>query len=104
MARKHSKKFAVKQPVRKIVVKAAVQSREREAVEVPEGTEGALAIQQEDGTTKWFVVRFKTVSREVARYVAAGPTTKRGQKNDPKNMAPKGKAGMKSGPQPGGKK
>lgn len=93
MARKHSKQFSQKQPVRKIVIKASVQSKEREAVEVPEGTDGALAVVQDDGSTKYFVVRFKVVTPEVVRYVAMGPTTARGAKNDPKNMVAKGKGG-----------
>jgi len=104
MARKHGKQFSRKQPVRKIVVKAAVQSKEREAVEVPEGTDGAMPIAQDDGSMKWFVVRFKIVTPEVARYVAEGPTTTHGAKNDPKNMAPKGSKMSKTGPQTGGRK
>ena len=104
MSRKHAKQHSRKQPVQKIVVKAAVQSREREAVEVPEETDGALPVLQDDGSTKWFVVRFKVTTPEVARYIATGPTTTRGAKNDPKNMAPKGSKMSKTGPQAGGKK
>lgn len=98
MARKHAKKYTVKQPVKKVVIKAAVQSREREVIEVPEGTDNAMAIQQDDGSTKYFVVKFKTVTAEVAKYVACGPTTKRGLKNRPEFMAPRGKSGAKTGP------
>lgn len=104
MARKHAKKYSQKQPLKKIVVRTAVQSKEREALEMPEGTDGALPVTQEDGSVKWFVVRFKVVTPEVARYIAAGPTTTRGSKNDPKNMAPKGSKMSKTGPQAGGKK
>ena len=81
MARKHAKKFSKKQPVQKVILKPAVQSKEREAVEVPEGTPGAIPVLQDDGSKKFFIVTFKVVTPEVAKYVAVGPTTSRGLPN-----------------------
>lgn len=104
MARKHSKKFSVKQPVKKVVLSPAVQSKERVAVEVPEATTGAIPVTQEDGSVKFFVIQFKIVVPERAKFVATGPTTKgRGKNNTPANMAPKGRSGQQGTPGKGGK-
>lgn len=99
MARKHAKKSTQKQPVASVVVRA--ESTARVAKEVPEGTDGAIPIVQGDGSTRFFVVGFKVAPEIVRQGPATGPTTTRGQKNDPKNNAPRGKGGAKPGP--GGK-
>jgi hypothetical protein len=83
----------VKQPVQRIVVQAATTSRERIVTEVPEGTDGAIPIVQDDGSTKHFVVSFKTTPEIVKQGRAFGPTTKGGKRNTPESMAPKGKGG-----------
>ena len=98
MARKHSKQHSQKQPVKAILLTPAIQSKEREAVEVPEGTPGAIPVLQDDGSKKYFIVTFKVVKPAQYKYIAAGPTTTRGSKNDPKSMAPKGSKMSKTGP------
>lgn len=93
MARKHAKKFSRKVEVRETVLKPAVQSKEREVREVPAGTEGAVPITQEDGSTKFFLVTFKVTSPAVVKHIACDSTTTKGKRNTPDNMAPKGKGG-----------
>jgi hypothetical protein len=104
MARKHSKTSVIKRPVTHTIIKPAQVTRDRVVVEVPAGTDGAIPIVQEDGSTKLFVVKFKEVSPAVVSVRALGPTTQRGQKNNPANMAPRGNSSSKSGPTKGGKK
>jgi len=79
--------------VERILVKPAVVTRSRIVTEVADGTDGAIPIVQEDGSTKFFVVRFKEVSPAVYKIRALGPTTLRGLPNDTKNMAPRGSKG-----------
>jgi len=93
MARKHAKQFSRKASVERILVKPAVVSRERIVSEVLAGTEGAIPIKQDDGTTKYFVVSFKEISPAVVKVKALASTTTKGQRNDVKNMAPKGGKG-----------
>ncbi len=71
----------------------ASTTRERIVTEVPEGTEGAIPITQDDGSVKHFVVTFKGTPEIVKQGRALGSTTRGGQKNDAANMAPKGKGG-----------
>jgi hypothetical protein len=97
MSRRKVRGF-VKQPVEHILVKPEVVTKERVAVEVPEGTDGAIPVTQDDGTVKFFVVKFKVVSQAVYKTKALGPTTKGGQRNDVKNMAPKGGKSSKTAP------
>ncbi len=81
MPRKHAKKFSQPQAVDRVVVQPAVYTKERVAMEVPEGTEGAMGINQDDGSVKWFVVGFKVAVPEVVKFVASGPTTTKGKLN-----------------------
>jgi len=83
----------IKCAVERVVVQAATTTSERIATEVPEGTEGAIPVTQEDGSTKYFVVTFKGTPEIVRQGRALGSTTKGGQLNVPANMAPKGGKG-----------
>jgi hypothetical protein len=95
MSRRKVRGF-IKCAVERIVVQAATTTRERVATEVPEGTEGAIPVTQDDGSTKFFVVTFKGTPEIVKQGRALGSTTKGGQRNTTDNMAPKG--GKQSAP------
>ena len=83
MARGHAKRTSIKQPVVRTIVSPEVVSRERIVTEVPEGTVGAIAVKQDDGSLKHFVVSFKVVRPAIITIKASGPTTKRGNPNTP---------------------
>jgi hypothetical protein len=102
MARKHSKKFKKSAAVSRTVLSPCITTKARVVTEVPAGTPNAIPVTQDDGSVKHFVVEPKVIKPAVVKVMATEPTTTKGQRNDPKNMAPKGKQISKSAP--GGKK
>lgn len=91
MARKHSKRGTMKQhTVTVVLAREVLDENNREVTEVPEGTPGAHPITQEDGTTKFFLVKPKVLIPARTYQRAVGPTTTRGKQNDTKHMVKKG--------------
>jgi len=81
MARKHNKRFRKASTVTETVLVPAITSNEREVVETLPGTPGAIEIEQEGGTVKFFLVRQKVVTPAVVKRTADSPTTTKGKRN-----------------------
>jgi hypothetical protein len=83
MARRHAKKFKQKVSVTRILLRPAVHGNERTVTEVAEGTPDAVAIKQDDGSTKFFLVTHNILTPAVYKVMATGPTMRRGEVNEP---------------------